>query len=417
MRARIHRGAEEIGGNCVELEAGGARLLLDLGLPLDQPDDVPAPLPPVPGLDGEDPSLLGLVISHPHPDHYGLAARISPRVPVFVGEAAHRILGEAAFFTRAGLALAPAGFLRDRMPFTVGPFRVTPFLADHSAYDAYSLLVEADGRRLFYTGDLRAHGRKAGLFARLLREPPAPIHALMMEGTRVGREAGAAASGPSERDVERACADAFRRADGLVLACFSPQNVDRLVTIYRAARRTGRELVVDLYAAAVAAATGRRSIPGPGFPGVRVYLPRAQRRKVIEHGAFWRTDRVRPHRIYPEEVAPARRRFVLLFRSSMGPELERDAPGCLDGATAIWSMWPGYLHRPSTAPLLELLARRGIAPVVLHASGHAHVRDLSRLVAALAPERVVPIHTAGAGRYHELFPRVERQPDGRWWEV
>jgi ribonuclease J len=35
MRARIHRGANEIGGSCVELESGGARLVLDIGLPLD----------------------------------------------------------------------------------------------------------------------------------------------------------------------------------------------------------------------------------------------------------------------------------------------------------------------------------------------------------------------------------------------
>ena len=31
MRARIHRGAAEVGGNCVELEAGGERLVLDVG--------------------------------------------------------------------------------------------------------------------------------------------------------------------------------------------------------------------------------------------------------------------------------------------------------------------------------------------------------------------------------------------------
>jgi Cft2 family RNA processing exonuclease len=35
MQVRIHRGAAEIGGSCVELESGGARLVLDIGLPLD----------------------------------------------------------------------------------------------------------------------------------------------------------------------------------------------------------------------------------------------------------------------------------------------------------------------------------------------------------------------------------------------
>ena len=31
MRARIHRGANEVGGNCVELEHDGDRLVLHLG--------------------------------------------------------------------------------------------------------------------------------------------------------------------------------------------------------------------------------------------------------------------------------------------------------------------------------------------------------------------------------------------------
>jgi ribonuclease J len=33
-------------------------------------------------------------------------------------------------------------------PFAVGPFTVTPILTDHSAFDAYMLLVEGAGKRL-----------------------------------------------------------------------------------------------------------------------------------------------------------------------------------------------------------------------------------------------------------------------------
>ena len=39
MRLRIHRGTKEIGGTCIEVEAHGKRLALDVGLPLDAPDD------------------------------------------------------------------------------------------------------------------------------------------------------------------------------------------------------------------------------------------------------------------------------------------------------------------------------------------------------------------------------------------
>jgi ribonuclease J len=37
MELIIHRGSKEIGGNCVEVSAGGPRLILDVGLPLVTP--------------------------------------------------------------------------------------------------------------------------------------------------------------------------------------------------------------------------------------------------------------------------------------------------------------------------------------------------------------------------------------------
>ena len=74
MRLRIHRGAAEIGGNCVEVEASGKSILLDLGAPLMGDLSPNEALPPVQGLvEGTNPNLLGIVISHPHADHYGLA--------------------------------------------------------------------------------------------------------------------------------------------------------------------------------------------------------------------------------------------------------------------------------------------------------------------------------------------------------
>ena len=47
MRIRIHRGAQEIGGNCVEIESRGYSILLDLGLPLTAETPNPALLPDI----------------------------------------------------------------------------------------------------------------------------------------------------------------------------------------------------------------------------------------------------------------------------------------------------------------------------------------------------------------------------------
>ncbi|MGH7303306.1 MAG: hypothetical protein ACRELZ_08455, partial [Candidatus Rokuibacteriota bacterium] len=63
VRVRIHRGAHEVGGNCVEVEHDGARLVLDLGWPLGVAHDADLPLPAVPRLaTADDQSLLGVVL-------------------------------------------------------------------------------------------------------------------------------------------------------------------------------------------------------------------------------------------------------------------------------------------------------------------------------------------------------------------
>ena len=86
MRIRIHRGTEEIGGTCIEVESDGRRIVLDVGLPLDAPgDDHETLLPDVSGFRKSDDSLLGVLLSHPHLDHFGLAKLIRPEVPVYIG--------------------------------------------------------------------------------------------------------------------------------------------------------------------------------------------------------------------------------------------------------------------------------------------------------------------------------------------
>ncbi|TNF22368.1 MAG: MBL fold metallo-hydrolase [Deltaproteobacteria bacterium] len=415
MRVRIHRGAAEIGGSCVEVEAAsGARILLDLGAPFGV-DAAEAPLPPVRGLTtGEDPDLLGIIVSHPHQDHWGLVPRAHPSVPVFIGRDAARILRAAVFFG-PGIDLAPTAHLEHRRPLRLGPFTVTPYLNDHSAYDAYSLLVEADGKRLFYTGDIRGHGRKRALFDALLAAPPRDIDVLLMEGTNIPAEAppepAPAPAAASEAALEEELVTTFEEADGLVLVAFSAQNIDRLVTVYRAAVRAGRGLVVDLYAASIAEATGRASIPKPGFPKLHVLVPRHQRRRVREAAAFERVARIRPSRLFPEALAPRRRSLVCLFRASLIEDLEDAA--CLDEGLLVWSHWHGYLDEDER--VRAFADRHGLPIVLRHTSGHASPPDLKRLADALAPGRIVPIHTFGGDRFASLFERVERQPDGVWW--
>jgi len=90
MKLIIHRGTHEIGGSCVELcsDSGDTRIVLDIGMPLVEPDESPFEwkkyqrkpiedlisrkiMPPVEGLYYicQQPSVSAVILSHAHQDH------------------------------------------------------------------------------------------------------------------------------------------------------------------------------------------------------------------------------------------------------------------------------------------------------------------------------------------------------------
>ena len=419
MKIRIHRGTKEIGGTCIEIEAQGKRIALDVGLPLDAPDDTGAHedlLPQVPGFREPDASLLGVLISHPHMDHYGLARYIRPEVPVYIGESAHNVMKAASAYVPNGSSFAAPHFIASRKPVEIGPFRVTPYLVDHSAFDAYSLLVEADGKRVFYSGDFRGHGRKKKLFEAMVARPPSDIDVLLMEGTTIGRT-GTDEGFATEEDLEREFAQAFKETKSLHFVWTSSQNIDRLVTIFRAAKRTGRVLLVDLYTAVVLEATGRDSIPQSSWDEVRLYTPQRQRVTIVEKGLFPDLGRHKANRVFPEDLPGLASRAVMLFRPMMMRDKRRQRGTGRRRADIFDVGRVPEAGRLAQGPQMARRARHREAD-------HPHLRPrVCRRPQALcrrcvfAAHTLVPIHSFETGRFGEYFEHVVQKEDGEWWAV
>ena len=415
MRVCIHRGSKQIGGSCVEVESCGQRLLIDLGLPLDADENKSQYLPKVNGLDATDPTLLGVLISHPHLDHFGLLAHISPEIPVGMGPAARRILEAAASFLLGNWPTPAKGWnYQSEQSFDIGPFRVTPFLVDHSAYDAYALQIESGGKSIFYSGDFRAHGRKAALFERLVANPPTNVDTLLLEGSSLGR-LNDDQRFPSEGEIEAQLVQAFSTTEGLALVHTSAQNIDRVVSILRASKRTGRKLIIDLYTAAILEATGNHNIPQSDWPNVALFVPQAQRIQIKKNAWFDLLKRHATNRIYIEHLQKAPRKSTLLFRPLHRFDLERGE--CLVGAAYIYSQWEGYWERGSYDMVKDWLEKHAIPKSSIHTSGHASPVDLKQFAAAINPRKVVPIHSFAPERYSDLFSNVQSYDDGEWWGV
>lgn len=413
MRICIHRGTRQVGGTCIELESKGKRVLLDLGRPLDAEPDATGVLPQIAGLRDGNADLLAILLSHPHQDHVGLVELTHPSIPVLIGAAAASLLNRAAeWLGRPLLSAHPLVHWNDRKPIDIGPFRITPYLVDHSAYDAYALLVEADGERLFYSGDFRGHGRKSALFDRFVADPPGNIDVLLMEGTVIGRDVEERDL-PTEADIEEQFVERLRAAEGLSLVWTSSQNIDRIVTVFRAARRTGKRLILDAFTAEMLDATGNPRLPQADWgSNVGVYVPEWMRRKIKRDGAFDTLGRFAANRVFLDRLTNPENE-VLLFRPGLRREVAESAP--LRGAQLVFSNWSGYLDDPSTAEVRSWLLQSGIPIHRIHTSGHASVPDLKRFAKAIDARMLVPIHSFATQRFGRLFKRVRRKSDGQWW--
>lgn len=417
MKICIHRGTREIGGTCIEIEAQGKHIVLDIGMPLDAPDDeqsLEGLLPRVSGFKEQDDSLLGVLISHMHMDHYGLGHKIRQDIPVWIGRSAHNMMKAAIPFIRNGFAFENPNFLENDQQVKIGPFSITPYLVDHSAFDAYALLIEADGKRVFYSGDFRGHGRKSNLFDKLLTKPPGNIDVLLMEGTTIGR-VGTMEGFKTETDLENDFSRAFRETDGLHLVWTSSQNIDRLVTIYKAAKKAKRLFIIDLYTAEILKATGRDTIPQSGWSDVRLYITHRQKKQIMDKELYSTLKQHKSNRIYHEHLPKLAKHSVMLFRPGfMG---DKGLENSLDGTALSYSMWDGYLEKDSSRKVLEWLGKNQIPLKEIHTSGHASVSNLIRFAKAINPQRLVPIHTFEPEKYSEHFHNVECHQDGEWWEV
>ena len=151
---RIHRGAHEISGSCIEIEHGEDRIVLDLGRPLSAGWEDDVPLPDIRGLASQDHACSGLSWAIRTSTTTGSLPNSAMAVPVYMGAEAANVLAAASFFSP--VSRCPRSPSRRPSPTATRAVHRDAVLSDHSAFDAYSLLVEADGRRLFYTSDIGA---------------------------------------------------------------------------------------------------------------------------------------------------------------------------------------------------------------------------------------------------------------------
>ena len=419
LNFKIHRGTREIGGTCVEVWTENTRILIDFGMPLVDSDgndfdfrkyqDLShqelvevGVLPDIPGLyDGNGNTIDGVIISHAHQDHYGFINQIDKNVPFYLGKASHELIKINNLFSSQDIHIENINYFEKERAFQIGDLTITPYWADHSAFDAYSFLIEYQGKSIFYSGDFRGHGRKEQVFKWFLQNAPQNVDALLLEGTAISEDG---IPFKTEKDIENELLEVFRQPGKTNLVFVSGQNIDRLVSIYRACKRANKLMVVDVYVATILKQLSKFALlphPSPRFANLKVMFPYHTSRKLSRQGDEKILYQFKKFKITKEEIDSKAGDIVMIIRSSMQKDLEYIAG--IKGGNLIYSMWEGYLEKPNTRQFIDYLISRGLTMHKIHTSGHADTQTLKQMAEAIKPKTIVPIHTFGSALYKSIF--------------
>jgi ribonuclease J len=332
--------------------------------------------------------------------------------------------------------------------------KITAYPVDHSVPGACAYLIEYDGKKVVYTGDLRFHGRMGQVthdtISLLAAQHP---DTLVIEGTNLRGDDSFAAKEPafarrfkfwSEHMVKAKALEEVQRTQGLVIADFGMKDLDRLMTFRQVARATGRRLAIlprDAYIVRLAQEADYQAdcrLAHKDFidlqdPDVVLYVKRSGSgtydrgdikqdwaRSTILRFAGWGPDSFdaeekkdavcavlngsHPRVVSAAEITAHQSEYLLSLGYWDVQELcdLRPAPGSL------------YIHSSAEAfneemawsqeRLAEWLKLMRMDSVHIHASGHAPPEDLFRIIEQLNPKHVYPLHSEHRQLYAERFP-------------
>lgn len=405
----VHQG-DQIGGCITVISTDKTKIVIDYGENLpgaEKESNI--------DFDWEHENVDAVFFTHYHGDHIGRFMEIPDDVDLYMGEVTFKVMLNIRRAIKDEAAVAKLterfengsiSFVERAVPVCINDdITVTGYEVDHSAYDAYMYLVEADGTNILHTGDFRDHGHRGHTFKNgkdhstmldviksYVHRFGRPVDVLIIEGTMMGERARE--EWFSEKDLLAWAKEYFKEHRHIFLKV-SSTNVDTLASFYQAAKANGITMYANRYI----------------LKQFRVY--RAAGRK---HGTkmydFWEAKQI-PF-ISDKEGADNTNTYQILdemrrngFVAIVGEydHYERVMDELADvNPEMIYSMWAGYLD-PKRDAYNEKLAEfcEKYHAFQKHTSGHAYPEFLAQVITAVNPTQTIwPIHTENAEGFFEL---------------
>ena len=376
MNIIIHRGTHQIGGSAIEISTASTRIILDFGNELSLDEKYTPINLDIDGVTKGLPDCDGIVISHYHMDHLGQLISALPEIPLYMGELSKEIaLIGAEYQNRClYLRLLGANTFRGGDAFSIGEIRIRPLVIDHSAVDSYMFVIEAEGKRILYTGDFRMHGLRHHVLHKLVDTYIGEIDVLITEGTLLSRDADDCTS---EVAVLEDISSYIQDRKYVFIMC-SSTNIDRIMGIWQN-MPTDKVLICDAYQKRI--------------------LDTVINNVYYESSLYRRHDSplVLSKGPYPKYYMD--HGFVSLVRGTEN-FISHIKEFPKDDVRIIYSMWTGYIEENlALKTLLETYPT-----YICHASGHVTKDDLIKFIELVNPDAIIPVHTDNPERLEELVP-------------
>lgn len=438
----FYGGAGEIGGTKILLQDRDTKVFLDFGEGFNRGDEYTYEylklqnaqglsglfefglMPKIPRVFSEDalrmteemkyerPDIDGIIISHSHSDHVSDIEYVDPEIPIHIGHGTHKI---ADLYHDMYPQLFTLGEHEDFREFKSGDIvsikdiSFEPVHVEHSVPGAYGFIIKTSAGNIVYTGDLRMHGPRSDLtheFLEKARESK-PI-ALLIEGTNVGKDVE---HNFTEAEIEKKVDKIVSEAEGTVFAYFPMTNADRFMTMYNAAVRNKRKLLIDLNLAYYVSNIRDKL---PVLPDVMsdanigVYFPPKKSCTFCEEDYHFKDDRsFLPKMVNFRKIRDEPMKYVMHMTFSKLSELVHIKP---KGGEFIYSSSEHFFEGDENEQQRDVWKRWmehfGIEFHKAHCSGHASKEDIAKMVARISPEAVIPVHTNAPREFERMHGNV-----------
>lgn len=384
MKIIIHRGTNQIGGCITEITSDSeTKILIDIGANLPDSQGIKKTEIELEGLTKGEPSFDAIFITHYHGDHIGLYNKVFSKIPIFIGKISKGIfslvqtrLHKANIVTEDELKIiANFNTFTIREKISINDIKVTPIAVDHSAFDSYMFLIEADGKKILHTGDFRTHGQRGKAVLEAIKKYVGKVDCLICEGTTLTRNNDKLLT---EFQLQQETEQIFKENKYNFVLC-SSTNIDRIAALHKAAINTHKMFICDKYQGEILE-----------------YVNKNSRSKLYK---FNNSQDTKVYYYAPNMLEKMKKYgFVMLVRAN---DKFKPIMDIFDNSTFIYSQWLGYLKGENE----DYKRIQNFVPkdyIYLHTSGHATPEAIKKVIEITNPNVVIPIHTEEKEKIKEL---------------